>query len=114
MKTEISRRQNYAEQLEAFLRARPGAWIAAVDFEQFGRQAWRTRLSEVRQVIEAEGGVIENRQRRVPLGASETSYTILSEYRYRPQALGRDASDLHAAVPVPLPLYDGPPGAFQP
>lgn len=85
MKVEIARRQNYAEQLEAFLRARPGIWIAAVTFEQFGRQAWRTRLSEVRQVIEAEGGTIENRQRRVPLGpCTTTSYTILSEYIYRP------------------------------
>lgn len=105
MKSEFVRRQSLADALETFLRANPHLWISAVLFEQFGRQAWRTRLSEVRQRFEAEGGAIENRLRR-------DGGAVISEYRYRPQALGRSA-ETWTAQPQPLPLYDGPPSEWQ-
>jgi hypothetical protein len=66
---------------EAFLKAHPNTWL-----EQFGRQAWRTRLSDLRT---QRGMVIENRVRTVvqrgPLLTLAGPRTFrVSEYRYVP------------------------------
>lgn len=107
---ECVRRRQKAAKVVAFFRARDGQWIVAVALEQFGRQSWRTRVSEARQVFAAEGGVLENRVRYVQ---TADGFVPISEYRYRPQALGRSAEDTWTAVPVRLPLLDGPVGAYQ-
>lgn len=112
MKAEFQRRQSLADALEAFVRANPNVWIPAVLFEPFGRQAWRTRLSDVRKRVEAEGGALENRLQRHPVPAGTTAYAVVSEYRYRPQALGRSA-ETWTAQPTRLPLYDGDVSEWQ-
>jgi hypothetical protein len=71
---------SYTVRLAEYLRARPHIWIQATNLERFGRQAWRTRLSQARRG-QYRGGVpmrIDNRQRRQPSGA------VISEYRYVP------------------------------
>jgi hypothetical protein len=48
--------------LMAFVQDRAGCWLPATEFEQFGRQAWRTRISDARKRFEAvQDGTIENR-----------------------------------------------------
>jgi len=87
MAQEQTRRKRSCGKVLAFLRAHPQQWIPAQDFMALGgAMAWRTRLSDARKVIEAEGGQLQNRQQRLH-GA------VLSEYRYLPSApIGRDAS----------------------
>jgi hypothetical protein len=67
-------RESFTTRLVAFFEARPYEWIDARELEQFGRQAWRTRVSNART---AHGLVLRNRQRKV------NGYTV-SEYRYEP------------------------------
>jgi hypothetical protein len=69
-------RESFTARLVAFFLARPYEWIDARELEQFGRQAWRTRLSEARV---HHGMALRNRQRKV------NGYTV-SEYRYEPPA----------------------------
>jgi len=74
------------QQLAAFLKARPHQWIGAREFEQFGRQSWRTRLSECRKAPHFMN--IENRvtirewKGTLPMGQSR--HWKQSEYRYVP------------------------------
>jgi hypothetical protein len=99
MRAEIERRTRSCRKVLEFLRAHPQQWIAAQDFMALGgAMAWRTRLSDARKVIEAEGGKLQNRQWRANAieGQPATRLMlgpIVSEYRYLPSApLGRDAS----------------------
>lgn len=70
--------------LMAFVKDRPGQWIHATTFEQFGRQGWRTRISNARQKFQAvQDGTIENQV----LPIRDASGTIVrkdSFYRYVP------------------------------
>lgn len=83
---------SFTLRLMAFVKDRPGVWIPATAFEQFGRQAWRSRISDARQKFEAaKDGTIENRQRiavKVIAGTNdvwqEKTFKI-SEYRYMPE-----------------------------
>jgi hypothetical protein len=87
LKTEHARRQSNTAKLREFFEARPNTWVNAVELEDVaGRQAWRTRVSELRQRLERENaGTIENRQMR-------RAYAAVSEYRFLPHVpLGRDA-----------------------
>lgn len=85
---EADRRQGGAKRVLAYFLAHPGQWLSTYELEgQGGRNAWRTRVSDARKKVEADGGVIQNRQRKRADGS------ICSEYRYLPAApLGRDAS----------------------
>jgi hypothetical protein len=75
---------NRAQRVIAFLEQRPRQWIRATEFEPIGgRQAWRTAISEARQIVEARGGKIENRVRSVGMDQDGMCWT-LSEYRYLP------------------------------
>lgn len=57
---------SYTRDVIAFVKAHEGEWIDAIRFEQFGRQAWRTRISNARVILESAGeGTIENRILRV-------------------------------------------------
>ena len=92
---EAIRRRGKNMKLRAFFVAQPGRWVNARDLEPIaGRQAWRTRVSELRQQLLVEGaGTIENRQcstrtlerdaqgqpARLWLGGA-----VISEYRYVP------------------------------
>lgn len=68
------------DRLEAYLRAHPLRWIAATEFEYVaGRQAWRTRLSDMRIY---RGMTIENRVRTIQL--SDGRHIRVSEYLYVP------------------------------
>lgn len=89
---------SYTRDLIAFIKAREGRWISAIEFEQFGRQAWRTRLSEARLQLQAAGeGTIENRQRmmRVPDHSGRIVRWVLSEYRYVPAVREPQQLTLH-------------------
>jgi len=89
------------QQLRIFFMAHPMVWIDAVELEPLGgRQAWRTRVSELRQQLEKdELGTIENRvQRKNTLERADDGQParlwlgVLSQYRYLPhKPLGRSA-----------------------
>lgn len=68
----------------ALFKAWPGKWLSVLEIAHAGGfAAWRTRVSEARQAIEAEGGeLLWNGKQKD------------SRYMYRPfQALGRDAAE---------------------
>lgn len=70
---------NRAQRVIAFLEQTPTRWIPATAFEAVGgRQAWRTAISEARQLLKRDGKDIENRTRTVKRG--DQTWTI-SEYR---------------------------------
>lgn len=88
MRSEIQRRQSNTEKVLAYLLAHPREWVSTATLEQLGgRQAWRSRVSDARKIVERQhGGTIENRQQHAKDG-------IVSEYRYLPyQPLGPDAA----------------------
>jgi hypothetical protein len=62
--------------LATYFRARPNVWIDGRDLEFAGRYAWRSRVSDCRQL----GMRIDNRQRR-HRRVDGTSH-ITSEYRF--------------------------------
>lgn len=83
----MSDTQTFVDRVRALFLARPNEWISAVDLERVGgRQAWRTRVSDVRRAYAMH---IENRVRTV-LG-EDGLYKVwrLSEYRYVPRATTR-------------------------
>lgn len=91
---EIQRRQGNTAKVLALLRANPRVWLKAEHFMDLaGALAWRTRISDARKIIEAEGGKLENRQTYVRKGDGEQEMIcVISEYRYLPyQPLGRSA-----------------------
>jgi len=100
---EYERHQTNTDRLRAFFLARPGVWVNAVDLEPAGgRQAWRTRVSELRVALERAGtGTIENRQRHGRVAHDAT--WVVSEYRYVPTQPKR--------VPVSGLLFDMGPRA---
>jgi hypothetical protein len=83
-------RQAYTDRMRAHFLRHPGVWFDARELEVIGgRQAWRTRASELRTRY---GMTIENRQLRKK--ASDGTVWVQSQYRYVPhQPLGRDAGD---------------------
>lgn len=84
---EAERRVGGKVRVLAYFKSYPGKWISTRELElEGGRNAWRTRVSDARKVVEAEGGVIQNRQERRADGS------IWSVYRYLPaQPLGPSA-----------------------
>lgn len=71
-------RPNRARRVLDFLLDREGIWIEATRFEKIaGRQAWRTGVSEARQLARNLRRDIVNRQRRKRVG--KHTWT-LSEY----------------------------------
>lgn len=116
---EATRRKSNTDRLREFFLARPLKWIDAVELEPVaGRQAWRSRVSDLRKQLEQEGhGTIVNRQfhprhverddrgqpARLMLGPASA---VVSQYMFRPQPpQGRDA----ATPSVGLPLFDDGP-----
>jgi hypothetical protein len=87
MRDEIKRRSSNTLRLVEFFDARPYEWIDARELEQFGRQAWRTRLSDARICFQMN---IVNRLRR-------GDGVVISEYRYEPApVLVQDAYEVPA------------------
>jgi hypothetical protein len=83
----MTRHASNTSRLMAFVKDRAGCWLPATEFEQFGRQAWRTRISDARKRFEAvQDGTIENRVRRVYVN-DDGGYWLVSEYRYVPRAV---------------------------
>ncbi len=73
-------RQTFNDRVEVFFREHAGEWIHASRLEGVGgRQAWRTRVSDVRRT---RGLEIENRTRRVKRIDGEV--ITISEYRWLP------------------------------
>jgi hypothetical protein len=89
---EHARRQSNTDKLREFFLARPGAWVSARDLEFAGRQAWRTRVSEVRRRLQKDGlGTIECRV------DTQFGLPVASWYRFLPHTpLGRDAGSITA------------------
>lgn len=87
--SEANRWQSNKQKLRAHFEAHPLQWLLAADLEVYGgRQAWRTRLSELRKTLEKEHlGTIENHLTHNALG-----HVVASAYRYLPwKPIGRDA-----------------------
>lgn len=76
---ERSRRETNRRKIRTLFLQHPGKWFLASDLESDGgRQAWRTRVSEVRRELLAENkGTIVNR-------VSRFTGMVVSEYRYLP------------------------------
>jgi|HubBroStandDraft_2_1064218.scaffolds.fasta_scaffold63021_3 hypothetical protein len=73
------------ERLAALFKAHPGEWMGARQLEIAGRQAWRTRVSDLRKPPYNMG--IDNRVRRVTSGDPAfggAKVWNVSEYRYLP------------------------------
>lgn len=77
--SEANRWQSNKQKLRAHFEAHPLQWLLAADLEAYGgRQAWRTRLSELRKTFEKENlGTIENHLTHNALG-----HVVASAYRY--------------------------------
>ena len=87
MKEELARRKSNTEKLREFFLVYSMRWIDAVELEPVaGRQAWRSRVSDLRQRLEHEGaGTIENRLQKI-------GHVVKSQYRFLPyRKLGRSA-----------------------
>lgn len=97
---EIQRRQSHTAKVIQVFRDCPRHWIIWTRFRDLvGERAYRTRISNAKEVFEAEGGTVESRT--YPCGAE-----IVTEYRYLDhQPLGRSAD-----VPSPdaWPAFDAP------
>ena len=104
MRNELQRRLSNADKVEALFRSRIGEWIEARDFEEpGGRQAWRTRISQVRRERHMH---IENREER-----NAHNEVVGSWYRYLEHApIGRDPQTPHPELskhpPSQLPLLE--------
>lgn len=84
MKDELDRRATLAKAVLELFRAHPLQWLEAGALaEAGGFCAWRSRVSDARQVVKREGGdIVWNKDPRH------------SCYRYHPQApQGRDAGE---------------------
>lgn len=78
---------NRAERALALLESRYPGWVPAIEFERpCGRQAWRTAISEARQIVRGNGDDIENRTKRTLVSNGKGGYWILSEYRLKKKA----------------------------
>ena len=74
----------FVDRVRDLFLSRPNEWISAVDLERVGgRQAWRTRVSDVRRTYDMR---IENRVRTVIGDDGLYKCYRLSEYRYVPRA----------------------------
>lgn len=123
MKSEIARRQSNAEKVLALFRARPTTWIDWQEFaELVGVRAYRTRVSDARKIVEAEGGTIETRDKRGITGLErdeEHTPAVLylgftTQYRFLPYVPIARAAETRIAPPTALPLFpDLHPGGWQ-
>lgn len=114
--TEAIRRKSNVVKLREFFLLHPMEWINAVELEPVaGRQAWRTRVSQLRKALHEEGaGTIENRQKRATTLERENGEVVrmylgsavISEYRFLPyRPLGRAGEEQIQSLPL---FDDGP------
>lgn len=78
---------SYTADLMRYLRKRPNVWIDAREFEIFGRQAWRSRISDARLAFQAaKVGTIENRvqQEWIVIAGGFGRLIKRSQYRFVP------------------------------
>lgn len=104
--SEAARRRGKNHRLRTFFAEHPKQWIGAVDLEPIaGRQAWRTRVSELRRMLLAENaGTIQNR-------VQYTKRMVVSEYMFLPYVpLGPDPSEYRAQE---LPLFASDPSGWR-
>jgi len=85
VKAELQRRTSLTDLIEAFFKAWPYAWLPMQDLAKVGGiGGWRTRVSEARERIEAEGGAVIWNKRSGRESAN----------MYRPQApIGRSGDE---------------------
>lgn len=82
IKAEIVRRQSNTAKVYTLLRERVGTWVNVHELARVGGfSAWRTRVSDARDLCSADEEIIWNGK------------TAESAYMLRPKSLGRDASD---------------------
>ena len=82
---------NRAQRVIAFFAQHPNVWIDATRFESIGgRMAWRTAISEARQIVKKDGGDIDNRFRTIKRDGYEF---ILSEYMFVPAPVAAPEPD---------------------
>ncbi len=103
--TEKDIHRGHRDALAALFQARPFQVVSPDILEELVGRNFQQRISEARRQLHMN---IENVPRRNAEGKRLTG-----AYRYRPEALGRDASDLVNAAPQCLPIFGDQPGAFQ-
>ena len=79
-------KRSYTDTLIAFLMEKPGLWVDGMTLATIGGiYAWRSRVSDARRKLQAEGlGTIENEQRRQPNGSVVSVYRFVYAKEQRP------------------------------
>ena len=97
--------RGHRDLLAAFFQEHPFQIVTWELLDQMIGRNYQQRVSDARRELHMH---IENVPRYSPAGKRLTG-----DYRFRPDALGRDAADTWTAQPARLPLLDGPVGAYQ-
>jgi hypothetical protein len=95
----------HRDALAVFFANHPYQIVTHELLEQMVGRNYQQRISDARRELQMN---IENVPRSDPAGKRLTG-----DYRYRPEALGRDAGDLVHAVPQDLPIFGDQPGAYR-
>ena len=90
MATQKDVHRGHRDSIAALFQARPFEVVSHEELEKLVGRNWQQRISEARRQLKMN---IENVPRRDADGKRLTG-----DYRYRPDALGRDAADLTKAV----------------
>ena len=103
MNVEVSTHQAHRDLLAVYFANHPYEIVSWETLEQLVGRNYQQRISDVRTQLKMD---IENIKRTSPEGKRLTG-----DYRYRLNALGRDAADLVNAKPQGL--FDSEPGAYR-
>ncbi len=107
VRVETSAHQAHRALILALFRSRPHQVVSWQELDRLVGANFMQRISEARR---GEDGLkIECVPRYAEIDGRRKRIT--GDYRWRPEALGRDAADY--AAYKPCSLFDGAPGAFQ-
>lgn len=113
MATTKDTHRGHRDALAAHFRARPHRvirWQALVDLVGLN---FMQRISEVRTQLHMNIECVPRFAIRRDGDGKPHVKRVTGDYRFRPEALGRDAADTWSATPMRLPLLDGERGAYN-
>ena len=105
---ETSVHAAHRDALAVLFRGRPHVEISAVECRILVGENYMQRISEARRQLQMNIECVP--QYAMICGKKKR---ISGAYRYRPDAIGRDAADLVRAVPQDLPIFGDQPGAYR-
>ena len=105
---EASAHKAHRDALVALFHANVNEVVSAHNCRILVGENYMQRISEARRQLHMN---IECVPQYALIGGKKKR--ISGAYRYRPDALGREAGDLISAVPQCLPIFGDQPGAFQ-